>query len=168
MEQLELFDAKIRRRRRRFKSPQEFKIVALRDCPVGDRQTVCDTPKRAVDYWRHHIETAADYRPDQECFVVLLLNTRLRILGHHVVTLGLLDAVLVHPREVFRTAILARAACVICMHNHPSDDVSPSTADIQATRELVRASQIIRIVINDHIIVGRSRHQSMRELGLIN
>ena len=166
MEQLELFDAKIRRRRRRFKSPQEFKIVALRDCPVDDRQTVCDTPTRAVDYWRHHIETAADFRPDQECFVVLLLNVRLRILGHHVVTLGLLDAVLVHPREVFRTAILARAACVICMH--PSDDVSPSTADIQATRELVRASQIIRIVVNDHIIVGRSRHQSMRELGLIN
>jgi DNA repair protein RadC len=134
---------------------------------MPDHQLLCDTPQRAVEYWRTHIETAPDYRPDQECFAVLLQNTRMRVLGHHVVTLGLLDTVLVHPREVFRIAIVARAAGIICMHNHPSGDPLPSECDIRSTRDLVRAGQIIRIPINDHIIIGHGRHTSLRELGYV-
>jgi DNA repair protein RadC len=73
--------------------------------------------------------------------------------------------VLVHPREIFRAAVIASAHSVILMHNHPSGDSNPSEADIRITRELVRAGQVLRIEVLDHVIVGRDNHRSLRELG---
>ena len=83
-------------------NPKEFKVVALRDCPVPESMLICETPDQAADYWRLHIATHPYFNPDCECFVVLLLNTRRRVKGHHLVTIGTMDTVLVHPREVFR------------------------------------------------------------------
>lgn len=145
--------------------PKEFKVVALRDCPMPKQLDLCDTPQRATDYWRMHIATTPQFNPDCECFAVLLLNTRLRVKGHQIVTVGLLDQVLVHAREVFRTAIVAAAHSILLMHNHPSGDPSPSDADIRLTRELIRAGQLLRIEITDHVIVGMHKHCSVKELG---
>lgn len=97
--------------------------------------------------------------------MVLLLNVRRKIKGHVLVSIGLLDQVLVHPREIFRAAVIASAHSVILMHNHPSGDSNPSEADIRITRELVRAGQVLRIEVLDHVIVGRDNHRSLRELG---
>ena len=80
-----------------------------------------------------------------ESLVCLVLNTRRDILGHFTVATGLLDTILCHPREVFRPAIVANAAAVIVMHNHPSGDATPSEADIKVTRDLIRAGHLLKI-----------------------
>ncbi len=90
--------------------------------------------------------------------VVILVNTRRRIIGHHLVATGTLDTILVHPREIFRAAvIIGRAAALILAHNHPSGDSTPSEADIKVTRDLIRAGQLIKIEVLDHVIVLSKR-----------
>ena len=88
-------------------SPKEFKIVALRECPTPTDMVLCDSPDKAVSYWQNHVVNNAYFNPEVECMVVLLLNTRRKIRGHHLVSIGTLDTILIHPREVFRTACVA-------------------------------------------------------------
>ena len=145
--------------------PQEFKVMSLRECQVPDNLLVCETPEQAAAYWRLHIETHPHFNPECECFIVLILNTRKRVKGHQLVTIGTMDTLLVHAREVFRTAIVASASGVILLHNHPSGDPTPSEADIKVTRDLIRAGQILKIEVVDHIVVGRPGFQSLRALG---
>jgi DNA repair protein RadC len=145
--------------------PQEYKVVALRECPLPEEMHLCDTPERAAEYWRRQVTQHPAFNPDVECFVALLLNARRRIKGHVLVSTGLLDTILVHPREVFRAAIVAAASAVVVMHNHPSGDPSPSEADIKATRDLIRAGQLLKVELLDHVIIGANRHSSLRELG---
>ena len=97
--------------------PKEYKIVALRECPLPDAMPVCDTPDKAAEYWRVHVVNHPAFNPDVECFVALLRKTRRRIKGHVLVSTGTLDTLLVHPREVFRPAIVAAASAVVIMHN---------------------------------------------------
>jgi DNA repair protein RadC len=72
--------------------------------------------------------------------VVFILNTRRRIKGHYLVSIGTMDTILCHPREIFRLAVMASAAAIIIAHNHPSGDPTPSEADIKITRDLIRAA----------------------------
>lgn len=147
------------------RSTKEYKIVALRECPLPENLQLCDTPERAADYWRMNIATNPYVNPDCECFAVLMLNTRRRVKGHQLVSIGLLDTILVHPREVFRAAIIAGSAAIVMMHNHPSGEATPSEADIKVTRDLIRAGQLIKIEVLDHVIIGQNRFQSLRQLG---
>jgi DNA repair protein RadC len=146
-------------------NPKEYRVVALRDCPTPESMQLCDTPEKVVEYWRLHIATSPYLNPECECFVVLLVNTRRRVKGHHLVSIGLLDTILVHPREVFRAAIIANAAAVVLAHNHPSGEAAPSEADIKVTRDLIRAGQLLKIEVLDHVIVGVNQHVSLRTLG---
>jgi len=149
----------------RNKHPAEWRVIALRECPVPDAMRLCETPQNAADYWRAHVPKAPYFNPDAECFIVLHLNTRRRVRGHHLVAIGTMDTILVHPREVFRAAIIAGAAAVVLMHNHPSGEPQPSEADIKVTRDLIRAGQLLKIEVLDHVIVGNPNHCSLRELG---
>ncbi len=98
-----------------------------------------------------------------EVFAILCLSTKHRVIGYHEVSRGTLDATLVHPREVFKAALLANAAAIILTHNHPSGDPTPSPDDYQLTRRLVDAGKLIGVEVLDHIIVGDSRYFSFRE-----
>lgn len=106
-----------------------------------------------------------------ECFQVVLLNSRHRLLRVERLSQGTLDSILIHPREVFRKAIVANAAGLILVHNHPSGDPTPSEQDIKVTRDLIRAGQVLRIEVLDHVILGRRTEErprdyvSLRELG---
>jgi DNA repair protein RadC len=144
------------------KPPHEFKVLRVREC-ASAVQTV-QTPEEAVQYWRTNIPNADWYDPAKEAFVVLVLNTRRRIIGHNLITLGSLDTCFVHAREVFRPVIVAAGHAAILMHSHPSGDPTPSEADIRVTRDLIRAGQLLKIEILDHVIVGE-RHLSLREAG---
>lgn len=155
-------------RRHRTSEAAEYKVVSLRECPLPERLMECDCPQKAADYWRLHVASTVHFNPDVETFVVLHLNTRRRVRGHHIVATGILDGVQVHGREVFRTAIVAASSAVILMHNHPSGDPTPSSADLHTTRELVRAGQLLRIEVLDHVIVGEGRHLSLKELGVFH
>jgi DNA repair protein RadC len=147
-------------------SANEYKLVALRECPLPAELELCDEPKLAAAYWRAHITHHPAYNADAECFVVLLLNTRRRVKGHLLVATGTLDSIMVHAREVFRAAIIGAASAVILMHNHPSGDPAPSEADVRVTRDLIRAGQLLKIEVLDHVIVGAADlHCSLRELG---
>jgi len=94
-----------------------------------------------------------------------MLNTRRRVKGHQLISIGTLDTILVHPRGVFRGAIVAAAAAVVIMHNHPSGEAQPSEADIKVTRDLIRAGQLLKIEVLDHVIMGNPGHCSLREVG---
>jgi DNA repair protein RadC len=106
-----------------------------------------------------------------EQFQVVLLNTRRKLIRVERVAQGTLDTILVHPREVFKTAISANAAAIVLVHNHPSGDPAPSEADVKVTRDLIRAGQLLKIEVLDHVILGRSSKErprdyvSLRELG---
>ena len=145
--------------------PKEYKVIALRDCPLPENMHHCDTPEKAADYWRTHVVTTPNYDPECELFVVLFLNTRRKVKGHHLVSLGTLDTLLVHPREVFKTAIVISASSIVLLHSHPSGEPDPSQADIKITRDLIRAGQLLKIEVLDHVIIGANRHCSLRELG---
>ena len=146
-------------------TPHEFKVVALRECPTPMELQMCDTPDRVADYWRMHIPTHPHFNSECECLVVLILNTRRRVKGHYLVSTGTQDTILVHAREVFRTAIMAAANAIVVVHNHPSGDPTPSEADIKVTRDLIRAGQLLKIEVLDHVIMGQPTHKSLRELG---
>lgn len=112
---------------------------------------------------------------DREMFWALPLDTKNKLKGLPVeVTAGLLDASLVHPREVFREAIRTASASVILAHNHPSGDCTPSSEDIKVTRQLVEAGRIVDIKVLDHVILSGvkigddSGFVSMREAGLVS
>ena len=95
-------------------------------------------------------------RCSQESFHTLLLNTKNRLINRVLVTLGLVDASLVHPREVFRAGIQGVASAMILVHNHPTGDPTPSAEDIRVTRQLIEAGRIVDIKVIDHIVIGRS------------
>lgn len=143
----------------------EFKIVALRECPLPENMQKAETPDEATQYWHRFVETNPYFNPENECFVVLILNTRRKIRGHHVVSQGTKDTMLVHTSETFRAAVIANAAAIILMHNHPSGESTPSEADIKVTRDMIRAGQLLKIEVLDHIVIGRGQRSSLRELG---
>lgn len=146
-------------------NPFEYKLTALRECPMPADMAIGDTPQKMADYWRSAVVNHPTYNPEVECFVVIFLNARRRIKGHLMVSTGTLDTILVHPREVFKPAILASAHAIVIMHNHPSGESQPSEADIKVTRDLIKAGQLLRIDVLDHVIVGTGQHTSLRELG---
>jgi len=117
-------------------------------------------------------EVAAIYAPrlqelPVEEFHVAVLDAQHRLERDVLVTRGLLNSSLVHPREVFREAIAERAAAVILVHNHPSGDPTPSAEDRAVTQQLVAAGKLLDIPVHDHIIVGRGRYVSFAEAGLL-
>lgn len=127
---------------------------------------VLDTPERVADLLREEMRAL-----EVETFHIILVNTRRRLISTERLAQGTLDTLLVHPREVFRRAIAANASALILAHNHPSGDPAPSEADIKVTRDLVRAGQLLKIEVLDHLILGRRTDQrsrdyvSLRELG---
>lgn len=143
-------------------------LVQLPLC-VRDAGPVIRTPE----------DIAAMFRPTmrgmmQEAFMVLTLDAKNKVIDQQLVTLGLLDASLVHPREVFRKAIVDNAAAIILAHNHPSGDPTPSGEDIRVTKQLVEAGSIVGIKVLDHVIIGAAGSRgnrdfmSIREEGLIS
>ena len=106
----------------------------------------------------------------QEAFTVLTLDKKNRIIDRHLITLGVLDASLIHPREVFRAAITDGASALILSHNHPSGDPAPSAEDCAITRQMVSAGRIMGISVLDHVVIGRGATPffSLRESGLVD
>ena len=145
--------------------PYEYKVVPLRECPTPETLLLCDTPEKAAEYWRLHVPSNPYFNPECECFTVLLLNTRRRVKAHQIVSFGTHDTILVHPLNVFRLAVITSAAAVVLMHNHPSGEPTPSEADIKVTRDLIRAGQLLKIEVLDHVIIGNPNHASLRQLG---
>ena len=103
----------------------------------------------------------------EENFIILCLNARNKITGIHTISIGSLNASIVHPREVFKAALLNNANGIICLHNHPSGDPKPSKNDAEITHRLINAGNILGINVLDHIIIGDNKYMSFKEQGII-
>ncbi|HEV8614895.1 MAG TPA: DNA repair protein RadC [Methylomirabilota bacterium] len=103
----------------------------------------------------------------REVFRVALLDAQNGLLRDRVISEGTLSASLVHPREVFKPAILESAASVILLHNHPSGDPAPSREDVRLTRQLVECARLLDLRVHDHVVIGRGRFVSLAERGII-
>ena len=117
-----------------------------------------DNPATVVQFMRE-----TNRLRNVEEFQVLLLNVRKRLIRMEEISHGLLDTILVHPREVFRAAIAANAAAIVLVHNHPSGDPAPSEADIKVTRDLIRSGQLLKIEVVDHVIIGRASAERAKD-----
>lgn len=143
-----------------------FKLAARMAREIRVEMPLLDTPERVADLLREDNRSR-----EVEHFQIALLNTRRRLIRIENLSQGTLDTILVHPREVFRAAIAAGAAAIILVHNHPSGDPTPSESDIKVTRDLIRAGQLLKIDVLDHVILGRRTTErekdwvSLRELG---
>jgi DNA repair protein RadC len=143
-----------------------FTLARRMVAEIRQESPTLDNPERIADLLR---EDNRSY--EVESFQVVLLNTRRKLIRVEKISQGTLDTILVHPREVFKTAIAANAAALVLAHNHPSGDPTPSEADIKVTRDLIRAGQLLKIEVLDHIIIGRASRErpkdyvSLRELG---
>lgn len=127
-----------------------------------DRQPVLASPRSV---WRHLSLELRDR--ERERFLVLCLNTRNELMREIVVSIGSLNASIVHPREVFKPALACTAASVIIAHNHPSGDPAPSREDREVTRVLVEAGRLLDVPLHDHVIVGADSYYSFRDAGLL-
>jgi DNA repair protein RadC len=123
-------------------------LVRESDLPVRGRTTIA-TPDDAAALLEEYLGDK-----DREHFVILMLDTKNAVIGFHTVSIGILDASLVHPREVFKPAILANAAGIIAAHNHPSGDPEPSLEDRRLTQRLVESGMLLGIPVLDHIVIG--------------
>lgn len=104
----------------------------------------------------------------QEHFICLFLNTKYQVIGKQCIFKGSLNASVVHPREIFHEAIRFSAAAIICVHNHPSGDPTPSPEDLEVTERLVEAGKLLGIELIDHLVIGDQTYMSMREHGMVS
>lgn len=141
-------------------------ILEVKQVRVGTWEhdlNVFRKPEDAYTIIREYIE-----HKDREHFVVMLLDTQNQVTAIHTVSIGSLNATIIHPREVFKIAILHNSASIICAHNHPSGRPDPSQQDLDGTKRLVDAGEIIGIEILDHIVVGfGGKYTSFKESGLL-
>ncbi|WP_340010970.1 DNA repair protein RadC [Paenibacillus sp. FSL H7-0690] len=135
-----------------------LKLARLLTIPASQEQVKIRSPKDAFELLE------PDFRySTKEYFTCLFLNTKNRVISKEIISIGSLNAAIVHPREVFRTAIKRCSASLICAHNHPSGDPEPSIEDVNLTKRLIAAGEIIGIEVLDHIIIGGNRFYSLKE-----
>ena len=141
-----------------------YKLKMVKEDTVEYSDTTIESPGDIVRFAREVLEME---EMAEENFIVVCLNTKNKIAGVHTVSIGSLNATIVHPREVFKAALLNNASAIICLHNHPSGDPQPSRADIETTRRLADAGDILGIEVFDHVVIGDGRYISLKELDLM-
>ncbi len=141
---------------------QVVRVCLVKDKPVIYNDTRLTAPAQDSEAFRALLPDI-----DREHFVVFVLDGKNRIISCNVVSVGSLNQAIVHPREVFKSAILANGAAVILAHNHPTGDPTPSSEDIAITRRLKEGGEILGIKVLDHIIVCDREHLSFTERGLL-
>jgi DNA repair protein RadC len=127
-----------------------------------DDKIAIRSPKDGADYVMEDLRHLS-----QEHFVALYLNTKNQVIHQQTVFIGSLNASIVHPREVFKEALKRSAASLLCFHNHPSGDPTPSREDIEVTKRLVDCGIMLGIEVLDHIIIGDKKYVSLKEKGLV-
>ena len=120
------------------------------------------SPKDAYEMIKEQLEGL-----DREQFIIACLNTKNEPTNISVVSVGTLNKAIVHPREVFKTAILSNAASIMAFHNHPSGETTPSQQDIQLTNRLYGAGELLGIKLLDHLIIGDGTFTSLKEKGYL-
>ena len=137
-----------------------IKCEVVREKSILYESAIFISPQIGADIMRTFLGNT-----DREHFIVAYLNTKNKINAIHTVSIGDLNSSIAHPREVFKAAILSNAASIICCHNHPSGNVTPSREDLEVTERLIKAGEILNISVLDHVIIdtNSNRYYSMKE-----
>ena len=141
-----------------------YRLKMVKEDTVEYGDTTIKSPGDIVRFAREVLEME---EMAEENFIVICLNTKNKIAGVHTVSIGSLNSTIVHPREVFKAALLNNASAIVLMHNHPSGDPEPSREDIATTRRLVDAGNILGIKVFDHVVIGDGRYISLKEQGMM-
>ena len=140
----------------------EYKVMLVRDNKKTETNTkFINSPDDVNKIIQSYLNGV-----DREHFVIMLLNRKNGIIGINTVSVGDLSSSIVHPREVFKPAIVAGAASIILAHNHPSGDPTPSSQDLLVTKRIKEAGDILGIEVLDHIIIGDGRYASLKAMNL--
>jgi len=150
-----------------FASISVYRVCLVKDATVSFGKACISSSQKAHAVIQKLILTRS--QPDRESFVVAMLNAKNDLIGLNVVSIGILSSTLVHPREVLKPAILANAAAIILCHNHPSNFLSPSEDDLNITRKIIRAADIIGIQVHEHLIINTENDEfySFADQGII-
>ncbi len=132
----------------------KVKAIRLQESPTLS----CRSDQDAIGLWNSTIAGHEIYDPQKEHLVVFSLNTKLRVLDWHIVSIGCHNQAICNPLEVFRPLIVAGASNFILMHNHPSGDTTPSQSDIKITNSIKQAAEILHIKMQDHVIIDSLEH----------
>jgi DNA repair protein RadC len=149
------------------KSVYVYRVCLVKDATVSFGQSFVSNSHQAHSLIQNLILTRG--QPDREQFVVAMLNAKNIIIGLNIVSVGVLSSAQVHPREVLKPAILVNSSAMILCHNHPSNDLSPSTDDLEVTRKIIKAADIIGIQVHEHLIINmeNERYFSFADEGII-
>jgi DNA repair protein RadC len=141
-----------------------YKVQLIRDGSQPAYNKIIHRPVEVYEFLKDFLGGL-----DRENFVAVFLDSKNKVIGINTIAVGTLSYAPVHPREVFKAAILCNAVGVILAHNHPSGDPSPSSADLSVTKQLKEAGEIIGIDIIDHVVIGDGigRYESLKEMGVI-
>jgi DNA repair protein RadC len=139
-----------------------YRVTLVRESSQSSMLNRITTPRNVFEIASSYLEGA-----DREHFVVIMLDTKNQVIGINTVAIGVLASCPIHPREVFKPAILVNAAGVILLHNHPSGDPSPSQDDLLLTSRLREAGEVLGIQVVDHVILGYTNYVSLKEKGRI-
>lgn len=137
-------------------------IKMVKDSSFLYQTRTISSPKDAYEMIKEQLEGL-----DREQFIIACLNTKNEPTNISVVSVGTLNKAIVHPREVFKTAILSNAASIMAFHNHPSGETTPSQQDIQLTNRLYEAGELLGIKLLDHLIIGDGTFTSLKEKGYL-
>lgn len=136
-----------------------FKNEVVREDAPAWMMATCSSPETSFELFRDLAQETKEH------FVALHLDAKNRILCYDTVSVGSLCASVVHPREVFKSALLSSAAAVLFLHNHPSGDTRPSREDMEITRRLKESGDLLGIRVLDHLIIGEKGYYSFAETG---
>ena len=137
-----------------------YKVMLVKD---GTQKAETKTIRQPADVYQ--IATTFLQGVDRENFIIMMLDNKHKVIGINTVSVGSLNSSVVHPREVFKPAILCNAAAIILAHNHPSGDPAPSPEDISVTKRLIEAGDVLGIAVLDHIVIGDDNYVSLKDRG---
>lgn len=143
-----------------------FRVLKVAE-PVAEDGILLDSPESVGEVWERIKSSNPIVDPEKEHLLVLTVNTRLKMTGYSLVSVGTVNESLAHPREIFRPVIVANAYGFVLVHNHPSGETIPSEADRRLTRRIKEASELLQIHMLDHVIVGDGAQFSFKASGVI-
>jgi DNA repair protein RadC len=164
-DQISLFSQEPSEKPKRRKNVPIYRVALVREGKIQDYPGKITSSLMGSEIAYRYLEGT-----DRENFIVLLLDRKNQLIGINTVSIGSLTSAVVHPREVFKAAILSNAAAIVCAHNHPSGDPQPSQEDKVLTARLVEAGKLLGIDVLDHIIIGdeSKRYFSFADEGLLS
>ncbi len=150
----------------RYSNLGQFRVLTVGEAPAQSR--ALDSPEAVASAWRDEIASKPWFDPEKEHMVVFVLNTRHRLKGWHLASLGTVNESICHPRELLRPVLVAAGYAFVMAHNHPSGDPSPSESDRRVTERVKESASILMVRLLDHVVIGGgSRFFSFREAGLV-